>query len=78
MLSRELSNYMFTKMRQYCCRVFKDVSISLYSKGSKYTQLLAFNYIWVILLNLVHTGYLQFLTIFHNLASNEHDFFGKN
>jgi len=32
----------------------------------------------VTLLNLVHTGYLQFLAIFHNLAVNEHVFFGKN
>jgi len=29
----------------------------------------------VILLNLVHTGNLQFLTIFSNLAANEHGFF---
>jgi len=33
---------------------------------------------WVILLNLVHTGYLQFLAIFHNLAGNEHGFFDQN
>jgi len=32
---------------------------------------------WVILLNLVHTGYLQFLTIFHNLAGNEPEFLPK-
>jgi len=25
---------------------------------------------WVILLNLVHSGNLQFLAIFHNLAAN--------
>jgi len=33
--------------------------------------------IWVILLNLVHTGYLQFLAIFDNLAGNEHGFLAK-
>jgi len=32
---------------------------------------------WVILLNLVHTGYLQFLAIFRNLAGNEHGFLPK-
>jgi len=32
----------------------------------------------VILLNLVHTGYLQFLAIFHNLTANGHRFFGQN
>jgi len=31
-------------------------------------------YIWVILLNLVHIGYLQFLAIFYNLAGNEHGY----
>jgi len=35
------------------------------------------NSLWVILLNLVHTGYLQFLAIFHNLAGNEHGFLAK-
>jgi len=30
---------------------------------------------WVILLNLVHTGNLQLLAIFYNLAANEHGFF---
>jgi len=34
-------------------------------------------YIWVILLNLVHTGYLQFLVIFYNLTANEHGFLAK-
>jgi len=34
-------------------------------------------YIWVILLNLLHTGNLQFLAIFHNLAANEHGFLPK-
>jgi len=29
-------------------------------------------------LNLVHTGYLQFLAIFHNLTANGHRFFGQN
>jgi len=33
--------------------------------------------IWVISLNLVHTGYLQLLAIFHNLAGNEHGFLPK-
>jgi len=33
---------------------------------------------WVILPNLVHTRNLQVLAIFHNLAGNEHVFFGKN
>jgi len=33
--------------------------------------------IWVILLNLVHTGYLQFLVIFHNLTANEHGLLAK-
>jgi len=28
-------------------------------------------------LNLVHTGHLQFLAIFHNLAGNEHGFLPK-
>jgi len=32
---------------------------------------------WVILLNLLHTGYFQFLAIFHNLASNEHGILAK-
>jgi len=32
---------------------------------------------WVILPNLVHTGYLQFLAIFRNLAGNEHGFLPK-
>jgi len=32
---------------------------------------------WVILLNLVPTGYLQFLAIFHNLAGNEHGLLAK-
>jgi len=32
---------------------------------------------WVILLNLVHTGYLQFLAIFHNLVGNEHGILAK-
>jgi len=31
----------------------------------------------VILLNSVHTGYLQFLAIFPNLAGNEHGFLAK-
>jgi len=31
-----------------------------------------FKCFWVILPNLVHTGFLQFLAIFHNLAGNEH------
>jgi len=35
------------------------------------------NSIWVILLNLVHTGNLQFLAIIYNLADNEHGFFPK-
>jgi len=30
--------------------------------------------VWVILLNLVHTGYLQFLAIFHSLTANGHGF----
>jgi len=29
-------------------------------------------YIWVILLNLVHTRNLQFLAIFYNLAADEY------
>jgi len=33
--------------------------------------------LWVILLNLVHTGYFQFLAMFHNLAGNEHGFLPK-
>jgi len=33
--------------------------------------------IWLILLNLVHTGNLQFLAIFYNLAANEHGFLPK-
>jgi len=33
--------------------------------------------IWVILLNLVHTGYLQFLAILHHLTANEHRFLIK-
>jgi len=40
----------------------------------KYRRLQGF---WVILLNLVHTGYLQFLAIFHNLAGNEHGLLAK-
>jgi len=32
---------------------------------------------WVILLNLVHTGHLQFLAIFHHLTANEHGFLMK-
>jgi len=32
---------------------------------------------WVLLLNLVHTGNLQFLAIFHSLAANEHGFLLK-
>jgi len=32
---------------------------------------------WVILPNLVHTGYLQFLTIFYNLTDNGHVCFIK-
>jgi len=32
---------------------------------------------WVILLILVHTGNLQLLAIFHNLAANEHGFLLK-
>jgi len=32
---------------------------------------------YVILLNLVHTGYIQFLAYFHNLAGNEHGFLSK-
>jgi len=32
---------------------------------------------WVILLNLVHTGYLQLLAVFNNLAGNEHGFLPK-
>jgi len=35
-------------------------------------------YIWVILLNLVHTGNLQFLAIFYNLDANEDGFLPKN
>jgi len=31
----------------------------------------------IILPNSVHTGNLQFLAIFHNLAANEHNFFSK-
>jgi len=31
----------------------------------------------VILLNLVHTGYLKFLAIFHKLAANKHGFLSK-
>jgi len=36
------------------------------------------NSLWVILLNLVHTGNLQFLAIFYNLAANEYGFLPKN
>jgi len=32
---------------------------------------------WIILLNSVHTGNLQFLAIFYNLAANEHGFCPK-
>jgi len=32
---------------------------------------------WVILLNLVHTGNLQFSGTFYNLAANEHGFLSK-
>jgi len=32
---------------------------------------------WVILLNLVHTGYLQFLAISNHLTANEHKFLIK-
>jgi len=35
------------------------------------------NWLWVILLNLVHTRNLQFLAIFHNLADSEHVFLAK-
>jgi len=31
-------------------------------------------HIWVILLNLVRTGYLQFLAIFHHITVNEYRF----
>jgi len=31
----------------------------------------------VILLKLVHTRYLKFLVIFHNLTANEHGFLAK-
>jgi len=31
----------------------------------------------VILLNLVHTGNIQFLAIFHNLVANEHGLLPK-
>jgi len=34
-------------------------------------------HIWIILLNLVHTRYLQFLAIFHNLAGNQYDLLPK-
>jgi len=34
-------------------------------------------FIWVILLNLVHTGNLQFLAISYNSAANEHGFLPK-
>jgi len=34
-------------------------------------------YEWVILLNLLHTGNLQFLGIFYNLVANEHGFLPK-
>jgi len=32
---------------------------------------------WVILLNLVHTGNLQFLAMFYNIAANGHGFLLK-
>jgi len=32
---------------------------------------------WVILLDLVHTRYLQFSVIFHNSTANEHGFLTK-
>jgi len=35
------------------------------------------HYIWVNLLNLVHTGYLQFLAIFHNLTGNKYGLLAK-
>jgi len=37
-----------------------------------------YQYKWVILLNLVHTGYLQFYFFLYNLAGNEHGFLAKH
>jgi len=37
-------------------------------------QIAALHCTWVILLNLVHTGDLQLLAIFHNIAASEHVF----
>jgi len=39
--------------------------------------LLLVHCIWVIFLNLVHTGSLRFLVIFYKLPANEHGFLPK-
>jgi len=44
---------------------------------SKNSQVLHCNIKWVILLYLVHTGNLQFLATFYNLAVKEHGFCPK-
>jgi len=49
-------------MSMYACKTIRLKAVKLT------------NAIWVILLNLVHIGNLQFLTIFYNLAANEHGF----
>jgi len=41
------------------------------------TELISTEWNWVILLNVVHSGNLQSLAIFHNLAGNEHGFLPK-
>jgi len=48
------------------------------SRSVMWGRIKSLNSVWVILLNLVHTRYFQFLAIFHNVAGNEHGFFGQN
>jgi len=43
----------------------------LFAVAQQMKHLSNFGNNWVILLNLVHTGNLQFLAIFYNLAANE-------
>jgi len=43
-------------------------------KMQSINQLSIINSKWIILLNLVYAGYLQFLAISYNLAANEYGF----
>jgi len=55
----------------------RSIRLTMTEYDNDYQDLHQHHINWVSLLNLVHTGYLQFLAIVHNLAGNEHGFLAK-